>query len=616
MRVVYSCVVDGKPKFAMQAFNLVLSLRAVGVRPENILVNLTPAAACYDPWFAEIGVQTAPTPYFADGTYCNKVAQLRNIPEDADIAVCCDTDLVFARNIEARLRESPDRILGKVVDFANPPIERLRAALALVLPDTEFAETRADIEDAPTLEGNLNGGLYIIPRLHLNAISTAWEAHAQALHAHPETKRVLGSFAWHIDQIAFCAALRQLDLTAESLPIEYNYPLHCHLPPEREEMVGTVRIFHVHDAVDENWLPVASRARTPAVREQVAALITNLRALWCMVGEAERGVRTEARHFTFIMGFHRSGTSLMTAGCEKLGFSVGSGPLFGSDVGNPKGYFENTTFVRLNEEIMRTLDSEWDDIFFSFDGRQAEICDTFLLPIQRFLEQEFMLGRSRHYVLKDPRAMQTYGIWRGAFARLEMASPRIILLVRNPLECAESQARRYRRFYEGKGDIVHFFGRELLETCLLWYSYNMRLLSTLADEPAIVVRHGDLIEHPGETIARIGAWADMEPCPKAIDEFARAFLDRNLRHHSKTFEELREATQLFPHIAELYRQLDALGRDGAAAPREIRRIVEDHAEPYADLLSHSVLGRLHAVPRLKWQQERWHRTRARPAREG
>ena len=80
MKIVYSCVVDGAPKIYRQALNWVLSLRAVGVKSCDILVNITPAAYVYRDEFERLGCTVRDTVFFADGKYCNKVAQLRNAP--------------------------------------------------------------------------------------------------------------------------------------------------------------------------------------------------------------------------------------------------------------------------------------------------------------------------------------------------------------------------------------------------------------------------------------------------------------------------------------------------------------------------------------------------------
>jgi hypothetical protein len=603
MRVVYSCVVDGAPKFVMQAFNLVLSLRAVGVAPERVLVNLTPHAAAHRRRFEAMGVRVRDTVFFADGKYCNKVAQLRNTPEDADVVVvCCDTDILFVNNIEPMLAENRGIVLGKIVDFANPPIEQLRAAVALVDPSLRFEEALSDIDKQPTVVGNLNGGLYVLPAEHIPNLSKAWERYATDLFTHPKTDEVLREFAWHIDQIAFCCALNSLELPHVALPIEYNFPLHCRLPKYREASTPRLQVIHYHNAVDENWIPTTAQGRDLGLNHQVMEATEALRTLWQLEAARDDEVRRASQHFTFVMGFHRSGTSLLTAGCERLGYSIGSGDLNASNIDNPRGYFENRRLVKLNEEIMRELESEWDDILFSFDGRQAETEEKFLVPIQHFIEQEFLCFKSARYVLKDPRTMQTYGVWRGAFRRIGLATPEIVFISRNPLECAESQVARYQTFYLDKHDPAHFFGRELIETCLLWYAYNVRFLMTLEDERIVFVRYNDLMDTPASVLGKIAKWAGLDPGAASLTTYANEFLDKGLRHHHRNRADLQAATRLYPQVADLYAQLDALAGREHVPPSTIRWIVERHRDSYAELMHYAFLGRLMAVPRLKWQQ--------------
>ena len=52
-----------------------------------------------------------------------------------------------------------------------------------------------------------------------------------------------------------------------------------------------------------------------------------------------------------VAGMHRSGTSLVASVLSMLGVSLGS-TLLGADRNNPKGYFEDTDFLRLNREML------------------------------------------------------------------------------------------------------------------------------------------------------------------------------------------------------------------------------------------------------------------------
>lgn len=604
MKIVYSCVVDRSPKFFRQAMLLVRSLQAVGVPMSDVMVNLTPKAKVYQESFEKLGCTVRDTVLFADGKYSNKVAQLRNAPDDVDFVVCCDTDMVFLRNIADDLLGKDGLFLGKIVDYDNPPIEKFRAILELCKDLPEIAEVPVELNGNLTLNGNFNGGLYIIPGRHLRAFSQAWECEALRLFESPEIQDALGSFAWHIDQISFCLTLNRLGFEFEVLPITFNYPLHFSIDKVLVKDPGALRILHYHDAVDENGLPSCHKVKQKNLATAITTAVEQLRTLVWLDLQASRKDKDPEQKFTFVIGFHRSGTSLMASGCDALGYSVGSGELMAASFDNPKGYYENKTLVKINEKIQKDLSSDWDDIFFSFDESGAEIAEAYRLPIQNFLEQEFLVEPHPHYLLKDPRVMQTYGIWRSALQAMELGSPEIVFINRNPLECALSQRSRYNKSYVQGGAPFHFFGKDLRETLLLWYVYSVRFLLTYQEERITIVRYGDLIAKPRLTLRRIAEWADLKADDEGIDRFAADFLETGLRHHASSAEELRQETLEIPFVYQLFQQIEALAQKPQIYPADIRTIADAHREAFSELMRFSFLGRLFSVPKQRWIHER------------
>jgi hypothetical protein len=605
MKIIYSCVVDRDPKFYRQALNLVMSLRGVGIEAGHILVNLTPPAEIYRAEFERLGCLVRGTVLFADGKYCNKVAQLRNAPEDADFVICCDTDIMFLRDLAPDLEGKQGLVLGKIVDFDNPPIDRFRAVAALDPTLPEIAEVASDVNGAPTLAGNFNGGLYILPGAHLRTFSAAWEAEALRLYNTPEAQDILGEFGWHIDQISFCFTLNRLGLEYETLPITFNFPLHFAVGQARLKDPSQLRILHYHDAVDENFMPVADKVPGRDAKKFIADAVENLRFLFYMDDARAQAEQRACSRFTFLAGFHRSGTSLLASGCNSLGYSVGSGALLAAGDDNPKGYYENRSLVRINERIQRQVLSDWDDIFFSLGERADTVFHDVSPRISKFLEEEFLIDPAPNYLLKDPRILQTYRIWKESIQAMGHALPEIIFIFRNPLECANSQQRRYQNSYAGEGDPFHYFGADLRETLLLWYVYTMRFLMTLGGERMIAVSYADLLNDPATVLRRLGDWSGIEAEATEIERFVNEFFEKGLRHHQKSAEDLRKATLQIPYVFDLYKRLEPLGRKPQVTPRDIRSIVEHHSGPYAELMQLDFLGRLYTVPKQRWIHERY-----------
>ena len=69
-----------------------------------------------------------------------------------------------------------------------------------------------------------------------------------------------------------------------------------------------------------------------------------------------------------VLGVHRSGTSVLAAGLEALGISLGRKSEWVNE-DNPKGFFENQDITPFNERLLRFLHARWDNPLF--DCRRA-----------------------------------------------------------------------------------------------------------------------------------------------------------------------------------------------------------------------------------------------------
>ena len=68
----------------------------------------------------------------------------------------------------------------------------------------------------------------------------------------------------------------------------------------------------------------------------------------------------------FILGMHRSGTSVLGGVLNIIGLDFGS-DLMVANAANPKGYFKDNFVYKLNEKILSKNDSDWHDIHLSVD---------------------------------------------------------------------------------------------------------------------------------------------------------------------------------------------------------------------------------------------------------
>ena len=140
----------------------------------------------------------------------------------------------------------------------------------------------------------------------------------------------------------------------------------------------------------------------------------------------------------FVLGMHRSGTSLATRLASLLGLSLGQGPLVPPTEGNPRGHWESAELRDVNEDLLARLGGNWAgppplDDDWEHDARlDAARADA------RAAFARVYGPAPRLWVWKDPRNCITLPFWEH-----EMGVEAVVLLVhRNPLAVADSLARR------------------------------------------------------------------------------------------------------------------------------------------------------------------------------
>lgn len=279
MKVHVSCFVDSDPKFVIQAYNWVVSLRSSGSTatpficvPDNVLSE--------HQWrsFETLGAQVVAAKRFGEGraAYCNKISQLF-VDEvlDCDYLVLSDADIGFLAPPEQAVNGA--QLRAKPVDLPNPPAADIEAWLKAIGmawfgdAETQFAHGQGQKEKTEyeakgllgpgqqdktlrrTLAHNYNGGLYVIRRDAIQQLREAWSNYsAKLLDAAP-----LGAgWAKHADQIGFACAVHDLGLKVSELESGWNFPTHLnveyyHTVTDCPELCG----LHYHSRMDNHGLP-------------------------------------------------------------------------------------------------------------------------------------------------------------------------------------------------------------------------------------------------------------------------------------------------------------------------------------------------------------------------
>lgn len=266
-----------------------------------------------------------------------------------------------------------------------------------------------------------------------------------------------------------------------------------------------------------------------------------------------------------ILGMHRSGTSAATRLVNMLGLSMCRKNDIFRGPWNPTGHWESIRVAKLDERMIAEMGCRWwypPPAGPAYHEWAAKITTDGAFAAQVFNG----VHEQRPWVWKDPRACLLVPFWRSAlhdrFA--------VVLVVRHPLEVAESLQRR--------NQVPLSFG------VALWQRYNRLALEHVAGLPVLVSRYEDLVGDPAhwcEQVAGFLASAGIAVRVGGAGSEVEEFVDPGQRHsvHSGA-EQISDAAAMLeaidsglgPHTSF---QTPALGPEPASVERELARYGPD-----------------------------------------
>jgi SAM-dependent methyltransferase len=272
-----ACVVDEDPRFHLDALRWYASLTGVaGVDPTDLVVHVvgrrdTDALDL----LRSRGVTIRPVqPFDSRSPHCNKISGALSLAEEGveGIAVLTDSDIVVCEDPRAH-PVGPDAVAMKCVDGPNPPlaiVERVFNEAGVELPPL------VGLDFSPksrTVEGNANGGIYLLRGELLGPVATAWSRWARWLLDRIE---LLGQFPKYVDQMAMALAVRDARIATQRLHPRWNMPTHA--PKWISRKAGQPAVLHYHEAVQTTALvsPVGNRA----IDARIAECNTAISELW------------------------------------------------------------------------------------------------------------------------------------------------------------------------------------------------------------------------------------------------------------------------------------------------------------------------------------------------
>jgi hypothetical protein len=241
----------------------------------------------------------------------------------------------------------------------------------------------------------------------------------------------------------------------------------------------------------------------------------------------------------FVLGMHRSGTSAATRVVNLLGAATCAPEDMPRGPWNPTGLWESKTLNRFDDTLLEEMGRSWfrpPPTGERYDELSARIT-TSGEDARRVFDE---VHPQRPWVWKDPRACLLMPFWRAALGGRQA----VILVVRNPLEVADSLRRRH--------EVSLDYG------LALWERYNRLALAHSDGLPALVSRYDELVEDPRSWSERAREFllqAGLELAPAAAEGDLAEFVDEGRRHNVRSRAELAETA---PAALPVLDALDAL----------------------------------------------------------
>jgi hypothetical protein len=241
---------------------------------------------------------------------------------------------------------------------------------------------------------------------------------------------------------------------------------------------------------------------------------------------------------TLVLGPHRCGTSATARFLSLLLSADLPDTLSPPHESNPTGHWESQEWIILHNEILASYGLVWSSIASlpAEAGLAADRPD-FLDHLETILRRNFR--ESDVFIAKDPRMCRLMPFWRTALRRIG-AQPRIVLVVRHPLDSAAS--------------LVSRDGFDVRHALLVWLRSVLDAEAATRDLPRIFVRYEELLSDWRTLASRITDTLELPAklTPRRADEID-GFLDRDLCHWSHDAGSLAD----FPLLETVY---DALLR--------------------------------------------------------
>jgi O-antigen biosynthesis protein len=244
-----------------------------------------------------------------------------------------------------------------------------------------------------------------------------------------------------------------------------------------------------------------------------------------------------------ICGMHRSGTSLTASLFGGAGVNLGD-RLFGPNVGNTLGHFEDVGFLEFHMRALHSLGSNYE----GFVTRPlAPLAAEFTAEAEQIVADRSAAGRLWGW--KEPRTTLFLDFWDQL-----LPDARYVFVFRNPWDVADSLFRR--------GDAAFVVDPRLAID--LWVAYNRRIAEFIHRHPSrcVVFEISQLIAEPDRVFEMVRSRLQF-PIGTPPDSFRNDLFGRECNQHGSAI--VRAIT---PEAHDLYHRLRQLAGEPPAATDE------------------------------------------------
>jgi len=203
----------------------------------------------------------------------------------------------------------------------------------------------------------------------------------------------------------------------------------------------------------------------------------------------------------FVVGMHRSGTSMVAGILAHLGIPMGHN-LTAADWSNPYGHYEDKQFTAINRDGLRAAGGDWRHPPLPWAISGAGMASRAREYIAR---REEDIGKDAYWGAKDPRMALTLHVW------LPLLGGARWIIVRRPLnEICASLAKR-NQMPES-------------EAIELWAHYIAAISLGLIDESeadVCVAHYKEITGEPRQGVERLAEWLGVPCTEEAIQHVRR-----------------------------------------------------------------------------------------------